>query len=354
MRFLGTRSISVAALGIGMLLFLSPLSGGAQAPGAPQTGKREQQVQERDKLAKQVDALRQAGKFDEAVPVAERALALERQAEGEMNARVAEALTRLAELHELQGDWGRAVERRKDALAVRERVDGKDHWRTVDARLALAFAAKVAGLGQADRAKLTGALRKEQEAAQLDTAGKFAESERVALEVLATYRALVGTETAEVARVWHKIGRARLGSNDARGGKEATEQALAIRRKVLPGGHPDLGRSLNNLGNAERSLGNNPRAREMIGEAVRILRATLGSGDSLTATVLNNLGNAQTELREYAAARKSHEEALAIRRKARPADHPDIADSLNNLGVVQWELREYAGARKSHEEALAI
>ena len=172
MRFLGTRLMSVASLGIGMLLFLSPVSGGAQAPGAAQTGKPEQQVQERNKLAKQVEELRQAGKFDEAVPVAERVLELERRAGAKTSAGVADALSRLAELNELRGDWGRALARRKEALAARERVDGKDHWRTADARLMLAFAEKVAGLGQADRAKVAGALRKEQEAARIGGEGQ--------------------------------------------------------------------------------------------------------------------------------------------------------------------------------------
>ena len=69
---------------------------------------------------------------------------------------MAEALARLAELHELRGDWVQAVGRRKEALAIRMRVDGKEHWRTADARLALAFAEKVAGLGQADRSRWAG------------------------------------------------------------------------------------------------------------------------------------------------------------------------------------------------------
>ena len=123
----------------------------------------------------------------------------------------------------------------------------------------LAFAEKVAGLGQADRAKVGGALRREQEAAQLHEQGKCAEAERVALEALETYRALVGPESAEVARVWHRIGRCRSARHDAGGAKEANERALMIRRKVLPGTHPDLGRSLNNLGLAESSLGNKRR-----------------------------------------------------------------------------------------------
>ena len=124
----------------------------AQSPGAS-SPRPQEQLQERERLIKQVDELRRAGKLDEAVAAAERALELERRAGGEASPREAEALARLAELHELRGDWVQAVGRRKEALAVRMQVDGKEHWRTADARLALAFAEKVAGLGQADRAK---------------------------------------------------------------------------------------------------------------------------------------------------------------------------------------------------------
>ena len=47
----------------------------------------------------------------------------------------------------------------------------------------------------------------------------------MALEALETYRALVGPESAEVARAWHRIGRCRLARNDAGGAKEANERA---------------------------------------------------------------------------------------------------------------------------------
>ena len=354
MRFLGTRLMSVASLGIGMLLFLSPVSGGAQAPGAAQTGKPEQQVQERNKLAKQVDELRQAGKFDEAVPVAERALALERQAEGEMNARVADALTRLAELHELRGDWTAALARRWGALVVRERVDGRDHWRTADARLAVAFTEKVGGLGPADRAKVQGALRREQEALRSFEQGKYAEAERITLELLETLRSVVGPETVEVARAWHLAGRTHLRRNDARGAKEPNAQALLIRRKVLPAGHPDIAWSLNSLGVEQQLLGDFAAARKSLEEALAIRRKSLPPDHPDIVYSLNNLGVVQSALREYAAAKQSHEQALAIFRKSLPQDHPDIATSLNNLGLVQYELREYAAAKQSHEQALAI
>jgi CHAT domain-containing protein/tetratricopeptide (TPR) repeat protein len=353
MSWIAIRRISVVPLGLGVLWLLVTQAGEVQSSGASPAPEQEQ-LPERDRLAKQVDELRQAGKFDQAVPVAERILELERQAGGGMTMRVAEALSRLAELHEPRGDWRRALELRREAVSVRERVDGKDHWRMADARLALAFAEKVAGLGAADRAKVQAALRKEQEATRLFAQSKYEQVERVTLEVLATYQAMVGPETAEVARAWHLIGRTHLRRGDPRGAKEPNAQALRIRREVLPAGHPDIAGSLNNLGFAHSLSRDYVAARRFHEEALAIRRKALPRDHPDLAQSLNNLGLVQRELREYAAARANHEQALAIFRKTRPKDHPDLAISLNNLGNVHEDLREYAAAKKSYEEALAI
>ena len=110
----------------------------------------------------------------------------------------------------------------------------------------------------------------------MEEQGKCAEAERVALEALETYRALVGPESAEVARAWHRIGRCRSARHDAGGAKEANERALTIRRKVLPGTHPDLGRSLNNLGKrAGCSCGSMRRPSRAHEQALAICRKSL-------------------------------------------------------------------------------
>ena len=352
------RSLWAAPLGLVLMLLVGTAIVAAQAPGLPPrqppSAPQEPDATERDRLAKQVEDLRQAGKLDEAAAVAERALELERRTGAEASSGEAEALSRLAELHELRGDWGQAVGRRKEALAIRMQVDGKDHWRTADARLAVAFEEKVVGLGTSDRAKMQAGLGKEEAAVRLEEQGKCAESERVALEALETYRALIGPESAEVARVWHRIGRCRWARHDAGGAKEANERALTIRRKALPTNHPDVGRSLNNLGAIERNSGDRRRAMEFLEEAVHIWRTSLGPGDPLTAMGLSNLGAVQNDLGEHAAAKRSHEEALAIRRKALPQGHPDIASSLHNLGIVLQDLQDHAAAKASYQEALAI
>jgi CHAT domain-containing protein/tetratricopeptide (TPR) repeat protein len=368
----------------------------AQSARTPPASKQLDQLTERDKLVKQIDELRQAGKFDEAVPVAERLLVLERRAGNGTTAGVADALSRLASLGELRGDWPGAIARRKEALSVRERTEGRDHWRTANARIALAVAAKVAGLGEPNRTKVTAALHKEQEAVRLISERKYAQAERMALEVLETYRAVVGAESPEAARIWHVIGRARLLRNDATAAKEANEQAVAIRRKALPQYHPLIADSLNDLGNAQSSLREYAAAKAIYEEALAIRRKVLPKEHPDIASSLNNLGILhvhlfeytaakatfekalairrnvlpknhadiarvaynlgcmQAALRELAAAKASFEEASAIFRKALPKDNPEIARSLNNLGAAQHELREYAAAKASHEEALTI
>jgi tetratricopeptide (TPR) repeat protein len=318
------------------------------------TAEQRARLRERDGLAREAEELRDQGKYKEAVAAAAKALALTRAVRGREHAEVARVLEWLAELSEQAGDFEQAVGHRQEVLTLRQKLDGDKHWGTADARLALAFTRRAAGLGAGARGKLVAALRKEQEAERLEAEDKYAAAERVALGVLETYRAAVGDETAAVARVWQLVGQARLAREDARGAKEAFERVLAIRRKVLPADHPDLVMSLDTLGLVQHALRENAAARKSHEEALAICRKALPADHPNIAHGLNNLGNVQHALGEHAAARKSHEEALAIYRKARPKNHPDIADSLNNLGNAQHALRDYAAARRSFAEALAI
>ena len=234
------RSIGRATRGPVALLVLVTSCTMAQSPGAS-SPRPQEQLQERERLIKQVDELRRAGKLDEAVAAAERALELERRAGGEASPREAEALARLAELHELRGDWVQAVGRRKEALAIR--MERGWEGSLADGRRPAGPGVRREGCrpGGAERAKVQAALRREQEAARLEAQGKFAEAERVALEALETYRALVGPESAEVARAWHRIGRCRSARQRRRRSQGGQRAGAAIRRKVLPGTHPESG-----------------------------------------------------------------------------------------------------------------
>src|SRR5581483_7386236 len=158
------------------------------------------------------------------------------------------ALARVAELQELAGDFTAAVKSRKEVFAQRTKRDGEKHWRTGDARRALSFTEQVAALKQEQQAGVVEALLREQEAVRLDGQGKYVEAEELVLKVLEVFKEVQGPSSAETARVWHLLGRARSGRQALPEAKAANERAVEMRRSVLEKVHPDLGRSLNNLG----------------------------------------------------------------------------------------------------------
>ncbi|AWM40145.1 photosystem I assembly protein Ycf3 [Gemmata obscuriglobus] len=253
-----------------------------------------------------------------------------------------------------EGKFAEAIGPATKCAKLSREIDGPKHWRTFDAEHTLKLAEAAAGLTTDKQKALVAALTAEENVkkAEITAPEKALAIARSALEMYD--RAFVSEETVEIAQVLHAVGRIEgvLGNtNDA---KAMNERALAIRRKLLPVQHPDLGRSLNNLALLQANLGDRKEAAEGYRKAVCIWKAGLGADDPLVAFGLTNLGLVQHDLRDLEGARRSHQEALAIRRKALPKDHPDIASTLNNLGLVQRDLRDLEGARKSHQEALDI
>ena len=86
-------------------------------------------------------------------------------------------------------------------LALREQLDGAKHWRTADARLALALTRKVAGLSAQQRGQVL-VVDVHQALAQAVTGGELAHEPRV-VTVRAIHRMVLDHE--------HVVGRRRLG-----------------------------------------------------------------------------------------------------------------------------------------------
>ena len=85
------------------------------------------QLAEAQQLSQQVLQLNQQGKYDEAVPLAERALAIRRKILGEEHPDVATGLNNLAALYENQGRYAEAEPLYQQALELHQYLLGKDH-----------------------------------------------------------------------------------------------------------------------------------------------------------------------------------------------------------------------------------
>src|SRR5690349_10261536 len=86
-----------------------------------------QSDEELTSLKRQIEQLRQAGKYREALDLAQRSVALTEQRFGANHVTLASALNTLALLHEDQGRHGEAEPLYKRTIAIVEKALGPDH-----------------------------------------------------------------------------------------------------------------------------------------------------------------------------------------------------------------------------------
>ena len=180
-------------------------------------------------------------------------------------------------------------------------------------------------------------------------------------------------------RLWEQTQKLRAAGKTAEA-IAAAEAMLAIERKVLPAGHPDLVGSLNWLADLHLEREDFAAAKTARREVLEILRKQHGEThwkvtdarraledvDRLggmtrdqkqkvaEANRLNGEVVALHRAGKYGEALESARRELAIRKEVLGERHPDYATSLNNLAFLLQSQGDYAAARPLYEKALAI
>ncbi len=109
-------------------------------------------------------------------------------------------------------------------------------------------------------------------------------------------------------------------------------EAAEIRRSILGLDHPDYATILNNLALLYRNTGRYDKAEQLYLQSIEITRKR-GSETHAHATTLNNLGLLYSITGRYDKAEPLYLQASEIIKKVAGADHPDYAMSLNNLAL---------------------
>ena len=323
----------------GMLAVLVSASSGAALPAtAPPAAAAQLRAQATDPdaaaleraaaLNEQLIELYQAGRYQDAIPLAEEALAIRREQLGERHPDVADSLNNLALLYEGQGRYGEAEPLHNKALAIRREQLGERHPDVADSLSNLASLYLVQG--------------------------RYREAEPLFIEALAIYPEQLGERHPNVATTRNNL--AELYRAQGRYGEAEPlhQEALAIRREQLGEHHPDVADSLNNLALLYLAQGQYREAEPLFIEALAIYSEQLGDRHPAVATTLNNLALLYQGQGRYGEAERLHNEALAIRREQLGERHPDVADSLNNLASLYLAQGQYREAETLIIEALAI
>ncbi|MBI4748668.1 MAG: CHAT domain-containing protein [Acidobacteria bacterium] len=287
-----------------------------QNSSSKEIAEPEQAQGEIKKLHTEVEELYQAGKYDQALPVAQQALDKAEKIFGPEHALIAESLNNLAQVYKAKGEYTNAELLLVKSLAMYEKVLGSEH---------LSVAGSLHNL-----------------AALYNDKGEYTRAEPLYVRSLTIREKALGTEHILVANTLNSLAVHYLAKGDYPQAEPLLARALAIREKLLGAEHPSVAVSLHNLAGLHWAKGEYARAESLYMRSLAIREKVLGAEHPSVAESLNNLAGIYRVKGDYAKAELFLVKSLAIYEKALGVEHPSITENLNHLAVVYQARGEYS------------
>jgi eukaryotic-like serine/threonine-protein kinase len=277
-----------------------------------------------DTMSRVYDSL---GLYDQALPLAETALAARRKLLGEENLDVATSLDNTGGIWWQKGDYGKARPMLERALTVREKLlEPEDPT----------VAASLHNLGNLYWAT-----------------GQYDRAQVLMERAMAIREKVLGPDDRDFGSTVNSLGAVAFSKGDSTKARQLWERTLAIREKTLGAEHPYVAQTLNNLAVLRIRAGDSAGARPLLERVVRIQEKVLGPKHSDLAFALSNLGDVLLESQDHAGARTLFQRAVKIQEAAGP-HHPELGRFLTGVADADLEMGNVATARELYTRALAI
>jgi tetratricopeptide (TPR) repeat protein len=219
----------------------------------------------------------------------------------------------------------------EDLLALRQRVQGKEHWEVADSARRLQTLRQAARLLAAQQQALAGVLPTDAKAQELYAQGKYAQAEPLYRKELAVREEVLGLKHPDTAQSYNDLAVILDALGRAHEAEPLYRKALPIKEEVLGPKHPDTAESYNNLAMNLQAQGRAQEAEPLLRQALAVYEEVLGPQHPYTANAYSNLAiNLQAQGRPQEA-EPLYRKALALREEVLGSKHPDTAASYNNL-----------------------
>jgi tetratricopeptide (TPR) repeat protein len=260
------------------------------------------------------------------------------------------------EIDELQaaGKFQEALAPARKALAIRLRVQGERHWQTADARRRFRTLEQIVVLPAGAQRELTDAFKLSAEFAQNPHHGSSPEVRSQLKRALDIQRRRLGEEHPDVASTMTHLGVLLDVSGKHGEAQPLYEKALAVRRRALGDDHPETAEGYHCVAENLKVQGQSVKAQRYYEKALAIVRQVHGDNHRLTAISFNNVASNLQEQGRYAEAQPFYEKALAIFRRVQGEDDPFTAISYGELARNLRAQGRYAEAQPLYERVLAI
>jgi CHAT domain-containing protein/tetratricopeptide (TPR) repeat protein len=308
----------VAAMLLAALLLGIALAGAVRSQGQDELAR----------LRSEVTRLHGQGRYSEAVPAAERAVAFAREKYGEAHTEFAASLAWLGFTYQALGRYGDAEPLLKRSLAIAEHLHGPEH---ANVGAALSF---LAGLYQAQ--------------------GRYGDAEPLYKRDLAITEKAFGPQHQHVASAVNNL--ATLYQAQARYSEAETlfKRVVTIRMKALGTEHPHIAASLNDLGRLYRDQGRYAEAEQFQKQSLAIYEKVFGPDHPHFGAAISNLAGLYDTQGRYSEAEPLYKRDLAITEKALGPEHPRVGISMSNLARTYLKGGRAREAEVLFKRSLAI
>jgi CHAT domain-containing protein len=280
-------------------------------------------------LDHQAGDLAGAAKYDEALPLAARALEIAESQLGSADPYVAYLLDKLAQLHYLKGDYAKAAELSQRSLAIDEKALGREHPESV-------LASERLGVIHSDL-------------------NEYDQAEELLQQALQLTEKTLGPEHPRLVLFLIDISNLHQHRGDLRRAEQELERAISIADKSLPVDSSPLLRVLNNLGVLYNSEKDYARAEPLLLRSLQIGEKKYGRDSYQVSMQLQNLGLiAQEKSKDYPRALELYWRAERNLEHSVGAENPRVAGILNNIANVYKSQGEYAKALELHQRVFSI
>jgi CHAT domain-containing protein/Tfp pilus assembly protein PilF len=290
--------------------------------------ERDRVLQEARQLHAEGVRLSRAAKYDEALPLLERALGFREKTLGPGDPLVGQALNSAGNLYWRKGDYAKAEPLYRRALEITQKEQGAEH---PDVATALNSLANL-----------------------YHSKGDYLRAESLYQRALSIREKAQGPEHPDIAAPLNNLANLYREKGDYDKAEPLLQRALVIREKALGPNYATVAAPLNSLATLYWTKGDYGRAEPLYQRALAIWEKALGPGHPSVALALNNLANLYRNKGDYAKAEPLYQRALAIRAKAQGPEHPDLTAPLNNLANLYRAKGQYSKAEPLFQRALAI
>jgi tetratricopeptide (TPR) repeat protein len=325
---------------------------------------------EAEKLHAEVDRLYSEGRFDEAIPLAERALSIQERSLGPDDPRVVQAINSLAMLYRAAGDYvgaeslfERVLEITTEALGPRDPTIaitvnnlGMVYWEQGDRERAAQYLEKALEIWEhalgPDHPNVAVALGNL--ASLYRRQGNLERAEPLYERALAIWGKSPDPVQSQLVDTLRNLGAIRQNNSDYERAESFFKRALALDEKAYGVDHAGTAVALSRLASLYYESGDYAAALPLLERVLAIQRGAHGPDSTNVASALSNLAAVHLALGDHASAEPLFEQALEIRSKALGSDHLAVAASLENLASLYRAQGEYARSRRPFARALTI